>query len=77
MVNAEVLSSTSASYSAKRDVRIVVVIHHRLVNMSDAIRYGSSAWYGDAAKRITSPYYVTYWLDAGCIAAPVVRIKQR
>ena len=78
MVNAEVSSSTSAYYSAKRDVRIVVVvIHHRLVNMSDAIRYGSSAWYGDAAKRITSPYYVTYWLDAGCIAAPVVRIKQR
>ena len=77
MVNAEVSSSTSASYSAKRDVRIVVVIHHRLVNMSDAIRYGSSASYGDAAKRITLPYLVTYWLDAGCIAVPVVRIKQR
>ena len=44
MVNAEVSSSTSAYYSAKRDVRIVVVvIHHRLVNMSDAIRYGSSS----------------------------------
>ena len=75
-MKAEVLSSTSACYSAKRDMRIVVVIHRRLIIMSEAIRYGSSASYGDAAKRITSPYHVTYWLDAGCIAAPVVRIKQ-
>ena len=77
MVNAEVSSSTSASYSAKRDVRIVVVIHHRSVIVSDATRYSSSAWYGGAAKRITPPYCVTYWLDTGHIAAPGVRIEQR